>query len=334
MAETKVQNKGKKLGLSRPGKLELKKTVKTGQVRQSFSHGRSKMVTVEVRKKRTFAPDAGGHMTEVTGELEQQVKEQTLEVFKTPISETVEQAVAPSGGPSLTVEEKAARARALEDAKKTEGAALPEPAPSETDDAPEDEKAKRAEKEKARLADEKEEHRREEQAKAAAAVAAAKLEALEGDDEGESKGRAKRGPSREGRRPPQIRRTEHRRRSGKLTIAEALGDNEERTRSLASIKRAREKEKQQQQQLLSEGQKVIREVVIPEFITVQELSNRMAERAADVIKALMKMDVMATINQTIDADTAELLVAEFGHQLKRVSEADVELGLKGEADKD
>jgi len=182
--------------------------------------------------------------------------------------------------------------------------------------------------------DEKEEHRREEQAKTAAAVAAAKLEALEGDDEGESKGRAKRGPSREGRRPPPIRRTEHRRRSGKLTIAEALGDNEERTRSLASIKRAREKEKQQQQQLLSEGQKVIREVVIPESITVQELSNRMAERAADVIKALMKMDVMATINQTIDADTAELLVAEFGHQLKRVSEADVELGLKGEEDKD
>ena len=334
MAETKEQNKGKKLGLSRPGKLELKKTVKTGQVRQSFSHGRSKMVTVEMRKKRTFAPDAGGHMTEVTGELEQQVKEQTLEVFKAPISETVEQAVAPIGGPSLTVEEKAARARALEVAKKTEGAALPEPAPSETDDAPEDEKAKRAEKEKARLADEKEEHRREEQAKAAAAVAAAKLEALEGDDEGESKGRAKRGPSREGRRPPPIRRTEQRRRSGKLTIAEALGDNEERTRSLASIKRAREKEKQQQQQLLSEGQKVIREVVIPESITVQELSNRMAERAADVIKALMKMDVMATINQTIDADTAELLVAEFGHQLKRVSEADVELGLKGEEDKD
>ncbi|MEE9317820.1 MAG: translation initiation factor IF-2 [Rhodospirillales bacterium] len=334
MAETKEQDKGKKLGLSRPGKLELKKTVKTGQVRQSFSHGRSKMVTVEVRKKRTFAPDAGGHMTEVTSEMEQEVEEQTPEVFTAPISEAVEQAVPPSGGPSLTVEEKAARARALEDAKKIEGTASPEPVPSETAGAPEDEKAERAEKEKARLADEKEEHRREEQAKAAAALAAAKLEALEGEGEGEPKGRAKRGPSREGRRLPPTRRTEHRRRSGKLTIAEALGDNEERTRSLASIKRAREKEKQQQQQLLSEGQKVIREVVIPESITVQELSNRMAERAVDVIKALMKMDVMATINQTIDADTAELVVAEFGHQLKRVSEADVELGLKGEEDKD
>ena len=68
MAETKEQKKGKKLGLSKPGKLEIKKTVETGQVRQSFSHGRSKMVKVEVRKKRTYAQDAGGHMTEVTKE--------------------------------------------------------------------------------------------------------------------------------------------------------------------------------------------------------------------------------------------------------------------------
>ena len=101
MAETKEQNKGKKLGLSRPGKLELKKTVKTGQVRQSFSHGRSKMVTVEMRKKRTFAPDDGGHMTEVTGELEQQVKEQTLEVFKTPINLDTLQGAAPDGYDSV-----------------------------------------------------------------------------------------------------------------------------------------------------------------------------------------------------------------------------------------
>ena len=68
MAETKEQKKGKKLGLSRPGKLELKKTVATGQVRQNFSHGRSRMVKVEVRKKRTYAPDAGGHMAEIPSE--------------------------------------------------------------------------------------------------------------------------------------------------------------------------------------------------------------------------------------------------------------------------
>ncbi|MBT4464748.1 MAG: translation initiation factor IF-2, partial [Rhodospirillaceae bacterium] len=129
-------------------------------------------------------------------------------------------------------------------------------------------------------------------------------------------------------------RGEKRRRSGKLTIAEALGDGEERTRSLASVRRAREKEKQKQKQVLTEGKKIVRDVVIPETITVQELANRMAERANDVIKALMKMDVMASINEVIDADTAELLVSEFGHNLKRVSAADVEIGLKGTDDDD
>ncbi|MEX2650298.1 MAG: translation initiation factor IF-2 [Alphaproteobacteria bacterium] len=82
----------------------------------------------------------------------------------------------------------------------------------------------------------------------------------------------------------------------------------------------------------TEQQKVVRDVVIPEAITVQELANRMAVRGGEVIKALMKMGQMATINQSIDADTAELLVAEFGHRARRVSEADVELGFKGEQD--
>jgi translation initiation factor IF-2 len=105
-------------------------------------------------------------------------------------------------------------------------------------------------------------------------------------------------------------------------------------RSLASVRRAREREKQRAQQMRNEGQKVIRDVVIPETITVQELSNRMAERGADVIKALMKMGIMATINQSLDADTAELVATEFGHRVKRVSSADVEIGLMGEEDKE
>ncbi len=107
-------------------------------------------------------------------------------------------------------------------------------------------------------------------------------------------------------------------------------DADERMRSLASVRRAREKLRQQQ--VSAEPTKIVRDVVIPETITVQELANRMAERSADVIKALMRMDVMATINQVIDADTAELIVTEFGHKLKRVAEADVEIGLKGEVD--
>src|SRR5207237_4738597 len=96
--------------------------------------------------------------------------------------------------------------------------------------------------------------------------------------------------------------------------------------------RARERERQRLHHGDQEQIKVVREVVIPETITVQELANRMAERAADVIKALMRMGVMATINQVVDTDTAELIVTEFGHRPRRVSEADVEIGLRGEED--
>ncbi len=334
MAETKEQKKGKKLGLSWPGKLELKKTVETGQVRQNFSHGRSRMVKVEVRKKRTYAPDAGGHMAEIPSEDMGAAEDQAVKEEEPAVRREAEEKAPDGDGPHLTEEEKAARARALEDAH------LPEElkeAPSETDEATKpageaDEPA--AGKEETRLETTEKKKQREEQEKAAASAAAAKLEALEEGGEPEPKTRSRRGLGRADERRPAARRTEPRRRSGKLTIAEALGDSEERTRSLASIKRAREKEKQKQQKHLSEGKKIIRDVVIPETITVQELANRMAERAVDVIKTLMNMDVMATITQTIDADTAELVVAEFGHNLKRVSEADVELGLKGGEDDD
>ena len=325
MAETEKQKEGKKLDLSRPGKLELKKTVETGQVRQNFSHGRSRMVTVEVRKKRTFAPDAGGHMAEIPAEKDPVAEEQVPEEDERAPDVEVETAAPASGAPTLTEEEKASRARALEGATLTEKekAAPPTAKPDQAvpSELGSDKKS------------EAEEAEREEQAKAAASAAAAKLEAIDGGEaEAEKKGRVKRGSNRDGQRPPPVRRTEPRRRSGKLTIAEALGDSEERTRSLASIKRAREKEKQQQQEHLSEGKKIIRDVIIPETITVQELANRMAERSVDVIKTLMNMGVMATITQIVDADTAELVVAEFGHNLKRVSESDVELGLKGEED--
>src|SRR5262249_48775191 len=124
-----------------------------------------------------------------------------------------------------------------------------------------------------------------------------------------------------------------RRRTGKLTISQAL-DSEagERVRSLASVRRAREREKQRNQLARAEAQPIVREVVVPEAISVQELANRMAARGAEVIKSLMKMGVMATINQMIDADTAELVVAEFGHRVRRVAESDVEIGLRGSDD--
>lgn len=124
---------------------------------------------------------------------------------------------------------------------------------------------------------------------------------------------------------PKPKKVEAKRRSNKLTIAQALsGGAEERVRSLASVRRAREKARRLSSDVNQEKEKIIREVVVPEVITVQELANRMAERIYDVTKTLMRLGMMVTANQTIDADTAELVVAEFGHHIKRVTDADVE----------
>lgn len=118
------------------------------------------------------------------------------------------------------------------------------------------------------------------------------------------------------------------RRKGKLTITQALDDGGERMRSLAAIHRARERQRQESKPPeTQEASKTIREVIIPETIRVSDLTTRMAEKSADVIKTLMELGIMATINATIDADTAELVVNEFGHKARRVRESDVELGL-------
>ncbi|MFM7691552.1 MAG: translation initiation factor IF-2, partial [Alphaproteobacteria bacterium] len=127
-----------------------------------------------------------------------------------------------------------------------------------------------------------------------------------------------------------------RRREGRIDVAAALEGEDERTRSIASVRRARERERRQQElaRLRSGTERVVREVVVPESITVQELANRMAARGGEVVKSLFRMGVMATLTQSIDADTAELVVQEFGHRVKRVSEADVEMGLEGAQDTD
>ncbi|MBO9715201.1 translation initiation factor IF-2, partial [Sphingomonas sp.] len=129
------------------------------------------------------------------------------------------------------------------------------------------------------------------------------------------------------------RKTDDRRQSGKLTVNRALGgDDGARARSLAALKRAREKEHRRHMGGPREAQaKQVRDVVVPEAITVQELANRMAEKGADLVKALFKMGMPVTINATIDQDTAELLVTEFGHNIQRVSESDVDL-VEAEAD--
>jgi translation initiation factor IF-2 len=130
--------------------------------------------------------------------------------------------------------------------------------------------------------------------------------------------------------------TDKRRGSGKITVTQALNKeyNREKSMSLAAQKRAREKARLSAQEPKEAAKKVVRAVVVPETITVQELANRMSERSADIVKSLMKMGVMATINQVIDADTAELVVDEFGHKISRVTEADVEIGIEGIDDED
>ncbi len=121
-------------------------------------------------------------------------------------------------------------------------------------------------------------------------------------------------------------RGEPKRREGRLTLQAVVGDDEdaaERMRSLASVRRAREREREKRKGNTTEQARTAREVVIPDVITVQELSNRMAVRAVDIIKFLMRQGMMLKINDIIDTDTAELVASEFGHTVKRVSESDV-----------
>jgi translation initiation factor IF-2 len=347
----KTDGKKKKLSLSRPGKLELNKTVDAGQVRQSFSHGRTKAVAVEVRRKRTFKQADDGAMTEIR---EQAPVEEAAPVAEAPVEQAlVKKAEAPAR--TLTDQERAARTRALEGARQSETEVAESRAEREAMESRrkdeesrqrEQEEQRRKEEEERRRTEEEERHRLDDEAARRAAEQAARLETPDpaAGDTAKPKAKAKtelRAPvveeeaSRDGKtdpRKPAARRGDSRRRGGKLTISQALND-EERQRSLASVRRQREREKRAASGP-KESKKVFREVIIPDTITVQELANRMTERAVDIIKALMNIGIMATITETIDAETAELVVTEFGHTPKRVSEADVEIGLKGNADED
>jgi translation initiation factor IF-2 len=324
-----------------PGKLELKKTVETGQVRQSFSHGRSKVVTVEVKKKRTFAADAGGALHEVKEQPKITVAEVAAPVAVEPELAHVAH--------DLTTGEKATRAKVLQDALKAEEESRKRAAEREIERRAAEEEAKRLAAEAAALRalqpepePEPEPETTPEPVAATEAPAPVKtappatqppVVVPETDDEEEE--RVKRPGRPVPHKPvPVVKRNEPRRREGKLTISAALDDSDrgQRGRSLAAVKRARERERLKHSQISQE--KVVREVIIPETITVQELANRMAERSANVIKTLMRNGILATINQVIDADTAELVVTEFGHSIKRVADADVEIGLGGQVDSD
>ena len=376
--DTKEQERNPRISLSRPaGRLELTKTVDSGMVRQSFSHGRSKSVAVEVKRKRQLkSPGVSRPAAEAAGGASARTDETFQGRASTPAGLPAgrdERAAARRGVvlKPLTDEEKSARVRALSDAKRAEEDARRRSAANAQRQA--DEAARRQAEEQAavkRQADEEARKKAEEEARRRAEEAAARLLAREEDEarrRREAEGKVEppapvvgpaeraasapgvaRAPAKPGEAPRpkvkgksskepdrehgEVRRGVIRRETarGRVVLDSDSEVVERPTPSLAAIRRQREREKRQLQQL--EPGQIVREVVLPETITVAELANRMAVRGADVIKQMMKMGVMATINQVLDADTAELLVAEFGHQVKRVSEADVEIGLEGEAD--
>lgn len=295
--EKDSEEKGKKT-LSLGKTLSLK-----GGARTSSS---SSSATVEVRRKRSQA------------------------------SQTTSKKSGANSDEALTSNEKDARARALEAAMA--GDAKKKALPKRRVMTLEDKKAEQAKEEKERK--EREEAKRTKEESLAGTSPTSNTDDDDDSDDNAENRRSKTF-SNEDAKPtesyrdkikkaaPKPARSSGDRRGGRITIAQALNKDYERDRgpSLAAQKRAREKARLAAQPFQEPTQKSVREVILPETITVQELSNRMAEPGKDVIKALMKMGVMATSTEIIDADTAELIIDEFGHKVRRVTEGDVELQL-------
>jgi len=336
---TDTNEKEKKPGvlqLSNTGKLQLSQAPAGAQQKPGMSS--RKTVTVEVRKSRSFSRNDGGTLVEIRkapgGLTESQVR-----VAKKAVEED----------DALTEGEKQARLRALKGAEENAKARellrkqrTAEPEPEETEESepgagapsggastvtinpiygamlggkPVKAKEPAAAETVVRPKDKKSD------IVLAPARNVGRLGGTSHDDEETESAEA--AANRLGKLRPR-RGDASRRDTGKITVTQALSMSDEqpgRQRSMASIRRQREKFKRVEHK---EQEKVFREVVVPEAITVQELANRMSERAVDVVKFLMKMGTMVTVTQSIDADTAELIVTEFGHKVKRVTEGDVE----------
>jgi translation initiation factor IF-2 len=341
MSDTNDSQRAKPAGKT----LTLKKTA-TSTVKQSFSHGRTKAVVVET--KRTVGPT--GKPAAKPQAAPTQAKAAPTAAPAAPASRA--DAAQRSGVVlrQLTDEEKVARSRALSDARVAEADARKRADADAKNRAVEDERLQReraaAEKRKAeedarkaseeaakRHAEEEANRRLEKKDETAPASASAPGHLARGRRtvvEEEEESNAKKG-AKAPAKTPVVRKGEDNRRRGKLTVSRALSGDDERTRSLAAYRRHLQRVNRggQQEAAPPAGP---REVTIPETITVSELANRMARRAVDVIKVLMKNGMMATVNDTIDADTAELVATEYGHTVKRVAESDVLEGLKGAED--
>ena len=331
-----------KLGMRAP--LGLKRTVETGQVKQSFSHGRSNTVVVEVKRRRVLGRP---------GEAEPQVADEPtpapVAVQPVPAAPAVAPAKPVTQRPMTPLERREQQERLLREADEARMTAL------EENRRREDRARAEASDEEKRRADDN--RRAEEEAGRTAAEAAVvqinvagqetppAAEPAKVGDESEVRGEGAPPPRRftpvQTPKRPEPARPQHRdrkgddrRQSGKLTVTRALDDDSgARARSLAALKRSREKDRRAHQSGAVQ-QKQVRDVAVPETITVAELANRMAERGADLVKALFKMGMPVTVNQSIDQDTAELLVTEFGHNINRVSDSDVDLVTTHDVDAD
>ncbi len=305
-----------------------------GNVKQSFSHGRTKNVVVETKRKRVVVPKPGGNKG---GNA----------------APATDGSRRPAGITDAEMSRRlkalqAAKAREAEDAAKraAEEKAREEERARRRAEAEAKEREQREAEEKARQKAEEEERRKREAAEAAkrAAEPAAKKAAPAEDVAPRNNPASKPAPAQTPRksdrereergRSAKARTGDDNRRSGKLTLGQATGGAGNRHRSMASMKRKQERARQKAMGGTVEREKVLREVQLPEAILVSELANRMSERVGAVVKALMQMGMMVTQNQTIDADTAELIIEEFGHKVVRVSDADVEDVINEVEDKD
>lgn len=363
MSDTNNTDDSKTLSVSASKPLSLKRTVESGQVRQKFSHGRTKSVVVEKKKRRILSPaaraaEAGTTTPAATPPAATPTPPPAVETPAAPAPAKAPDRVEPARKETaktdasrsgmvlrtLTDEEKDARSQALAVARERE-AEDRERAESERKRWEEEDKRRAEEKQLAeeRQAQEEERKRAEDAQRAATAERASSAAASEPEIPV-----AAPDPAKPDTRPAQIKsvdsskfkrreepkptpRRQDDRKKGRLTLSNALNQGEGRERSMAAMRRHRERIRKQTEPS-SQQEKRIREVIVPEYITIKDLADRMAERAVDIIKYLMKQGQMSKINDTIDADTAELIVEEFGHTIKRVTEADVETGLYADED--
>ena len=316
--------------------LTLSRSLESGEVKQTFSHGRTNKVVVEVKRKKLVGKPGYAPEPEVAAPPPPPPPP-AAPVAAAPAPTPAAPAPRPTGNDMLSRQER--QAKLLREAEEARLAMLEESSRREAE-----QRAQRAEEERQRA-----QANREEAAAPPppppAAAAPVEPETFEPVAEEASKDTAApaprrftpvEAPKRPEREREEVKKAPHRptrgaaddrRQSGKLTVTRALeGDDGARARSLAALKRAREKEKRLHGGGSRQAQvKQTRDVVVPETITVQELANRMAEKGSDLVKALFKMGMPVTINETIDQDTAELLVEEFGHNITRVSDADVDI---------